>query len=114
MAQNRNMLIDLFIGNIANAAVHKILEMVVIDDILRKYYDKELLASMEIARRYREKINPVNRTLQEKDISYIKSKIINKVKSELMLRIEKGYKNINLELVEGIIDKMLVDMKIKD
>ena len=114
MAQNRNKLIDIFIGNLANAAVHKILEMAVIDDILRKYYDKEMLNSIEIAKRYREKINPVNRTLQEKDISHIKSKVINKVKSELMLRIEKGYKNINLELVEGIIDKMLVDMKIKD
>ena len=26
----------------------------------------------------------------------------------------KGYKNINLNLVEDIVDKMLVDMKIKD
>lgn len=114
MPQNRNKLIDLFIGNIANAVVHKILEQAVDDELLRKYYDKELLNSVEIAKRYREKINPINRQLPEKDIGYIKSKVINKVNSELKLRIEKGYKNINLSLVEDTVNKILVDMKIKD
>ena len=114
MTQNRNKLIDLFIGNIANAALHKILEQAVDDELLRKYYDKELLNSVEIARKYREKINPVNWSLTEKDIGHIKSKVINKVNSELKLRIEKGYKNINLDSVEDIVDKMLVDMKVKD
>ena len=114
MVQNRNKLIDLFIGNIANAALHKILEQAVDDELLRKYYDKELLNSVEIAGKYREKINPVNRPLTEKDIGNIKSEVINKVNSELKLRIEKGYKNINLDSVEDIVDKMLVDMKVKD
>ena len=36
MTQNRNKLIDLFIGNIANAVVHKILEQAVDDEILRE------------------------------------------------------------------------------
>jgi len=114
MTQNRNKIIDLFIGNLSNAVVHKILEQAVDDEILRKYYDKELLNSVEIAKRYREKINPINGPLPEKDIAHIKSKIINKVISELKLRIEKGYKNLNLDLVEDIVNKMLVDMKIKD
>jgi len=114
MTQNRNKLIDLFIGNIANAVVHKILEQAVEEELLRKYYDKELLNSVEIARRYRAKINPINNILPEKDIEYIKSKVINKVNSELKLRIAKGYKNINLDLVVIIADKMLVDMKVKD
>ncbi len=114
MTQSRNKLIDLFIGNIANAVVHKILEQAVDDEILREYYDKELLNSVEISRRYREKINPINRPLPEKDIEYIKSKVINKVNSELKLRVEKGYKNINLDLVNGIVDKMMTDMKVKD
>lgn len=114
MTQNRNKFIDLFIGNLANAVLHKILEEAINDEILRKYYDKELLNSMEIAKRYREKINPVNKALQEKDIEYIKSKTINKANSELKLRIEKGYKNINLGLVESIVDKMLIDMKVKN
>ena len=51
MVQNRNKLIDLFIGNIANAALHQILEQAVDDELLRKYYDKELLNSVEIARK---------------------------------------------------------------
>lgn len=90
MAQNRSNLIDLFIGNTANAAIHKILEQAVDDEILRKYYDKKLLNSMEVARRYRGKINPVNRPLQKKDIEYIKNRVINKVNNELKLRIAKG------------------------
>lgn len=114
MAQNRNKLIDLFIGNIANAVVHKILEQAVSDEILRKYYDKELLNSIEIAKRYREKINPINEALQKKDVEYIKSRIINKVNSELTLRIARGYENIKLDLVENIVDKMLIDMKVMD
>ncbi len=114
MAQNRNKLIDLFIGNLANAILHKILEQAVDDEMLRKYYDKELLNSIEIAKRYREKINPINRPLPEKDIGRIRIKIINKVNSELKLRIEKGYKNIHLELVESIADKMLTEMKVQN
>ena len=113
MTQNRSKFIDLFIGNMANAVVHKILEQAVDDELLRKYYDKELLNSVEIAKKYREKINPINRPLPEKDIEHIKIKVVNKASSELKLRIEKGYKNIDLDLVEGIVDKILTDMKVK-
>ena len=114
MAQNKNKLIDLFIGNIANAVVHKILEQAIDDELLRKYYDKELLNSIEIAKKYREKINPINKPLPEKDAQYIKGKIANKVNSELKLRIAKGYKNINLNLVESVVDKILLDMNVND
>ena len=114
MTQNRNKLIDLFIGNIANAVLHKILEQAVDDEVLRKYYDKELLNSVKIAKKYREKINPSHKALPEKDIEYIKSKLINKVNIELKLRIEKGYKNINLDLAEDLVDKILADMKVKN
>ncbi|MEK6946605.1 MAG: hypothetical protein AABX32_03275 [Nanoarchaeota archaeon] len=114
MTQNRNKIIDLFIGNIANAIVHKILEQAVDDEILRKYYDKELLNSVEIAGRYRKKINPINGPLPEKDIEHIKSKVIARVNSELKLRIEKGYKNINLSLAGDIANKILADMNVKD
>lgn len=47
-------------------------------------------------------------------MEYIKTKIRNKVKAELLMRISKGYKNINLDLVEEMIDKYLKDMKIID
>ena len=65
---NRNKLIEIFISNLANAVIHQILE---------KAIDEQ-----EIAKRYREKINPANRNLHVKDIEKIKKKVINKVKSE--------------------------------
>lgn len=113
MTQNKSKIIDLFIGNLANAIVHKILEEAVDDEVIRKYYDKELLNSLKIAKNYREKINPANKPLPEKDVGYIKDKIKNKVNSELRIRISKGYKNINLDLVENTINKMLLEMNVQ-
>ena len=113
MVQNRNKLIELFIGNIANAIVHEILERAVSKELVADKYRKELTSSFEIAKRYREKINPVNRSLPDKDVAYIKEKIIARVKAELMTRISKGYNNIDLELVEPLTDKALSDAKMK-
>ena len=50
--------------------------------------------------------------LPEKDQHYIKTIIINKVKAELILRISKGYKNINLDLIGEKVDQALENMKI--
>ena len=71
MTQNRNKLIDIFIGNLTNSIVHTILEKAVKEDkdYLADKYRKELITSFEIAKRYRDKINPVNMPLPEKDIS---------------------------------------------
>lgn len=113
MVQNRNKLIDLFIGNISNAIIHQVLERAVSKELVADKYRKELITSFEVAKRYREKINPVNRLLPDKDISYIKEKIIARVMAELELRISKGYKNIDLSLVEGLTDKALEDLGIK-
>jgi len=113
MAQNRNKIIELFIGNISNAIVHEILERAVSKELIAGKYRKELIISFEIAKRYREKINPVNRPLPDKDAGYIKEKIVSRVKAELMIRISKGYKNIDLSLVDGLVDKSLKDTKIK-
>lgn len=112
MTQNRKKLIDLFIGNISNSIVHRILEKAIDnEDIINKYV-KEQNISLEIAKRYREKINPINIKLPDKDIDYIKNKIINKVKAELMSRISKGYKNINLNLIEDIVDETLKELEL--
>ena len=62
--------------------------------------------------KYREKINPVNKSLPENDINEIKRRITNKINSELKLRIDKGYENINLLLVDELVDKSLKKMKI--
>ena len=46
-------------------------------------YRKELVTIFEIAKRYREKINPVNRHLSDKDIEHIKVKIVNSFSKDL-------------------------------
>lgn len=107
MNQNRNKLVDLFIGNISNSIVHKILEKAIDEENIRKHYDKEFSTSLDIAKRYRERINPINTPLPVKDIVYIKEKIIRKVKVELEQRISKGYQNINLRLIEPIVNDIL-------
>lgn len=114
MSQNRNKLIDLFIGNITNSIVHKILEQAVENSEISNKYNKELSTSFEIAKRYREKINPAHGPLLNKDRNNIKAKIINKVRSELMLRISKGYKDIDLSLIDIFVDKDLKDLNIID
>ena len=112
MTQNRNKLLDLLIGNLANAVVHKILEEATEDELRRKYYDDELFNSIEIANTYREKINPVNEPLLDKDAEEIRKKIINKAEAKLKLRIAKGYENINIGSVGEITDKLLADLNV--
>ena len=112
MAQNRSKLIELFIGNISNAVVHDVLERAVDKEPMAEKYRKELTTSFEIAKKYREKINPLNRPLSEKDTEYIRVKIVNKAKAELAIRISKGYKNIDLLLIELLVDKALRSTKI--
>ena len=117
MVQNRNKLIELFIGNASNSIVHRILEKAIAkerkEEISDKYR-KELITSFELARGYREKINPVNLPLPTKDILYIKNRIIKKATSELMIRISKGYRNIDIGLVEKEVDDILRKMNICD
>ena len=112
MVQNKNKLIELFIWNIANTIVHRILEKAIEKVEIAQRYRKELITSLEIAKRYRQKINPVNSPLSEKDISYIKEKIIRRVKSELLNRISKGYENINLDSVEEHLNDVLKETKV--
>lgn len=110
MVQNRKKLIDLFIGNVSNFIIHEILEKAIDNKELSNRYNKELLNSLKIAKNYREKINPIKNILPDKDIRYIKKRLTNKVKSELRIRIKKGYQNINLNLVEELVDKALKEM----
>lgn len=113
MPQNRKKLIELFIGNVSNAVIHKILEKAIIDneEIIDKY-NKESLLSLKIAASYRQKINPIKTILPEKDKIYIKNKVTSKVKLELNIRIAKGYKNIDLSLIEIFVNETLKDFKI--
>lgn len=67
MPQNKNKLIELFIGNISNAIVHNILEKAIDKEEIAEKYRKELITSFEVAKKYREKINPINTPLPIKE-----------------------------------------------
>lgn len=112
MAQNRNKLIKLMIGNLANAIVHKILEQAIEDDIHRNHYEKESINSLDVAKRYRLFINPIAEPLPEKDIVEIKSELHKKVYNELNLRISKGYVGIDLSLIDKLIAEELKELEI--
>lgn len=112
MVQNRNKLLDLFIGNLSNAALHRIMELGAADDELRKYYGKEALNSIAIARSYREKINPKLTMLPQDDGESIRRKIKERVQNRLRERITKGYENINLELIDKVVAELLLEMNI--
>ena len=111
---NRDKLLTLFVSNLSNAVVHKILEKAIDIPEISERYNKEIINSWDIAKRYRERINPVEKELTDKDIQEIRKKIVNKVKSELRTRIEKGYENIDLESVEEVVEEVLKEMKIKE
>ncbi len=118
MPQNRNQFIDIFIGNLANAIVHDILEKSIINkaELENKYsnkYRNEVINSYNLAKKYRDKINPLDKTLPLKDIVYIKDKLKNKVQAELLTRISKGYQNINLKSIDKEIDDKLKELKVE-
>ncbi|MAF99432.1 MAG: hypothetical protein CMH61_02365 [Nanoarchaeota archaeon] len=110
MTQNRNKLIQLFIGNVVNVVVHRILERATQEEILRKRYDKESLVSFNVAQRYRNNIHPVQRELPEHDKAKIREEVIRRVKNELHIRISKEYKGINLQNLESTVDKVLQEL----
>ena len=98
MVQNRNKLLDLFVGNLSNAALHRVMEHGSSDEELRKYYGKEVLNSMKIAKNYRERINPKGIALPKEDGENVRRKIIERVKNRLNARISEGYEDIKLDL----------------
>jgi len=112
MSQNRNKLLDLFIGNLSNAAVHHILEKAIDDAMVMKRYNKEFTISFEKARNYRKRIHPSHTALSDKDMEYITNKLIRKVNAELQQRISNHYGNINLELIEETVQNLLKDTKV--
>jgi hypothetical protein len=109
---NRNKTLLLFSSNLSNVIVHRILEMAIDKPEIAKVYTKEMKNSFEIAKAYREKINPTDKVLPLYDIEELKQRVINKVKAELNLRIVKGYQNIKLSLVEEFVDTYLKELKI--
>ena len=109
---NRNKLLNLFISNLSNVIVHKVLEKAIDNPEIANVYSKEIKNSFNIAKNYREKINPIDKILPAHDIKNVRDKIINKVKTELNLRITRGYVNIDLSPVENLIDNYLRELHI--
>src|SRR3989338_5633867 len=109
---NRNKLIQLFVSNLANVIVHEILEKAIDKPEISQVYNKEIKNSLEIAKAYRKKINPSDKTLPDYDIKEIKQKITNKVKTDLILRIQKGYKNLDLSLIEILVVNKLKELRV--
>lgn len=112
MGQNKNQIISILIGNLSNAIVHKILEKSIDKNELIGKYRNEAINSYNIAKRYREKINPVDNILSINDSEYIKEKLRTKVRNELNLRISKGYTNINLTLIDSEIENFFIELRI--
>ena len=110
---NKNKLIEAFVSNLANSVIHQILERAIDKCEIAEVYTKEVKNSWEIAKKYREKINPIDRNLPDKDTEEIKRKVISKVRTELKLRIEKGYENIDISLVNELVEKALNELNIK-
>ncbi len=107
--QNKSKLVEIFIGNIANAVVHQVLENAIKEENLRAYYGKEMQNSFSLAKRYRKKLNPVDKPLTESD--EIKEKIVKKAVQELSIRIKKGYTGLEVGSAHKIAEKLLKKLK---
>ena len=109
---NKNRVVNLFVSNLANVIVHKVLEIAIDRPEIASVYTKEVKNSLQIAKNYREKINPLDKVLPIEYARDIRDKIITKVKAELNSRIRKGYTNISISLVETFVDASLKELGI--
>jgi len=110
VAKNRKRTINTFIGNISNTIVHHILEEAIESKEIKSRYKKERSASYHISERNRKCINPKNAPLKDHD--FIRKRITCKVRSELILKIDKGYSNIDLDRVDEFVDMYLLKLKV--
>ena len=90
MPENRKKLIKKLIGSISNAIVHEILRKAAENKEISNYYEKEIENAVYRSKEFRREINPPDSRLPEKDVYYIRNKIIKRVKTDLIVRISKG------------------------
>ena len=108
---NKNKLVRIFIGNVANAVVHEVLENAIEEKSLRSHYGKEMQNSFLLAKRYRGKLNPAGKPLPDKESADIKANIIKKAVHELKIRIKKGYTGIDIDSAGKIAETLLKRLK---
>ena len=111
MSQNRTDLIKRFIGVASNIIAHKVLIKTELEENLREYYTKEIKRDIDIALKYRNRINPMNKLLPKRDSKEIRESILLKVKAELLKRIDKGY-SVDLSKIDEEIDNFLKEQNV--
>src|SRR3989338_2721577 len=111
MSQNRTDLIKRFIGVASNIIAHKVLIKTELEENLREYYAKEIKRDIDIALKYRNRINPMNKLLPKRDSKEIRESILLKVKAELLKRIDKGY-SVDLSKIDEEIDNFLKEQNV--
>jgi|SRR3989344_9159590 len=111
MAQNKPDLIKRFIGVASNIITHKILVKAELEKDLRNYYTKEIERDVDIALKYRDRINPANKPLPKMDSKEIRDSIMSNVKAELLKRIDKGY-DVDFSKIDEEIDNFLREQNV--
>jgi len=109
---NKSAIIERFTGQVATLIVHIIIDKSSESEEMHQKYVKEINNSLSLAEKYRNDINPIDRPLHSSDIEYIKQKIYGKVKAELQSRTLRGYENIQWDLINEEIDKLLKKLNI--
>lgn len=74
MKQNKNRLIDLLVGNISNALLHRILEKAIDNPEISNKYLTEIENSWEISKKYREKSILLTAVYQRKMLKRLERK----------------------------------------
>lgn len=111
MSQNRPDLIKRFVGIASNIITYKILIKAELKEDTRNHYIKEVERDIDIALKYRSRINPINDVLPPKDAEGIRNNILLRVKAELLKRKDKGY-NVDILLVNEEVDNFLKEQDI--
>ena len=112
MTQNRNRQIKKLIGNLANVVVHAILLQATDDEDIKGWYKHEINNSLDIAKRCRATINPIDRIFSCNGQDIIRTSVTREVVAVLKLREQKNYKNINFQKIGPTIEKYFKETNI--
>ena len=93
MIQNRNKLIELFIGNLSNAVVHKILEKAIENELMKRisrgYYNIDLNMIDRV----------VDTTLMDLNISFVNAKFV--IFTMTVLSVDEMLSLLNISFKES-------------
>lgn len=110
MTQSRRKLLEVLASHLATAVVHRILEKAIDSPEIASRYRKETLNALEVAKKYRERLNPKMGALPEQEMELLRNRVVRKVKAALQVRISKGYTGIRYESIEDEVMDALSDL----